>query len=251
MFKRKLVALDYTKDFNPENETQFRQMVVWLEDMKVRLYPIEERQNLRNINDSNWEETLRKYLKDLVYPYDDESIKDRVVLSDWLIGSAVRFEYGDKVNEYKPVIANGQGNASESNGTGSTDNPLEKLNFHGEDFKMGIRKISELLKIPAKANDPTAVLRAVSKVVTAKLSKEAIERSQIKEQGSGVDFTVSQIPLGFDTGDEIINEASKVLRLLYIQDLRSLQTRINETIVSVQSLVADPRTDSKLGKIGW
>lgn len=70
-------------------------------------------------------------------------------------------------------------------------------------------------------------------------------------QGSGVDFTVSQIPLGFDTGDEIINEASKVLRLLYIQDLRSLQTRINETIVSVQSLVADPRTDSKLGKIGW
>jgi RLL motif-containing protein 1 len=59
------------------------------------------------------------------------------------------------------------------------------------------------------------------------------------------------MPLGFDTGDQIINEAAKVLRLLYIQDLRTLQTKINETIVSVQSLVADPRTDSKLGQTGY
>jgi hypothetical protein len=95
-----------------------------------------------------------------------------------------------------------------------------------------------------------------------------IDKSQIKEQveiiifekknfsffflkGSGVDFSIQQMPLGFDTGDKIINEAAKVLRLLYIQDLRILQTKINETIVNVQSLVADPRTDSKLGKIGY
>lgn len=66
-----------------------------------------------------------------------------------------------------------------------------------------------------------------------------------------MDFSIDQMPLGFDTGDEVINEAAKVLRLLYIQDLRTLQTKINETIVNVQSLVADPRTDSKLGKIGF
>lgn len=59
------------------------------------------------------------------------------------------------------------------------------------------------------------------------------------------------MPLGFDSEDKIINEAAKILRLLYIQDLRVLQTKINEVIVNVQSLVADPRTDSKLGKIGW
>lgn len=66
-----------------------------------------------------------------------------------------------------------------------------------------------------------------------------------------MDFSIAEMPLGFDTGDKIINEAAKVLRLLYIQDLRTLQTKINEAIVTVQSLVADPRTDSKLGKIGW
>jgi len=71
------------------------------------------------------------------------------------------------------------------------------------------------------------------------------------QKGSSVDFSIEQMPLGFDTGDKIINEAAKILRLLYIQDLRTLQTKINEAIVNVQSLVADPRTDSKLGKIGY
>ncbi len=56
------------------------------------------------------------------------------------------------------------------------------------------------------------------------------------------------MPLGFDSG---VKEASKILRLLYIQGLRALQTKINEAIVNVQALVADPRTNSKLGKIGW
>ena len=31
-------------------------MVVWLEDMKIRLYPIDERQNLRNIQNTQWEQ---------------------------------------------------------------------------------------------------------------------------------------------------------------------------------------------------
>ncbi|CAF1550277.1 unnamed protein product, partial [Adineta steineri] len=119
------------------------------------------------------------------------------------------------------------------------------------EFKSGMLQLCELLQIPTKFNDTTAILRAVSKVITTKLSKEAIDKSQIKEQGTGVDFSIEQMSLGFDSGDKIINEAAKVLRLLYIQDLRTLQTKINETIVNVQSLVADPRTDSKLGKIGY
>ena len=77
-----------------------------------------------------------------------------------------------------------------------------------------------------------------------------MEKSSTKEN-SGVDFTIGDMSLGFDTGDRIINEAAKILRLLYISDLRTLQTKINEAIVAVQSLVADPRTDSKLGKIGF
>ncbi|CAF0869202.1 unnamed protein product [Rotaria sordida] len=251
MFKRKLSALDYGKDYNPQDETQFRQMAVWLEDMKIRLYPIDGRQSLRDIQNPQWHETFSKYLQDLKFPYNNEMINDRIALSDWLMGTAIRFEYGDNVEKYKPISSNIINNQQKSNSVNQTGNPLEAIDYTSEEFKSGMVKLCELLQIPTKFNDTTAVLRAVSKIITTKLSKEAIDKNQIKEQGSGVDFSIEQMPLGFDTGDKIINEAAKILRLLYIQDLRTLQTKINETIVSVQSFVADPRTDSKLGQIGW
>ena len=42
------------------DENQFRHMVVWLEDMKIRLYPIDERQNLRDTQTPQWEQVLSK-----------------------------------------------------------------------------------------------------------------------------------------------------------------------------------------------
>jgi len=252
MFKRKLAALDYHKEYNPQDENDFRQMVVWLEDMKIRLYPIDGRQNLRNIQSDQWEQTFHKYLQDLKYPYETEIIKDRMIISDWLFGMAVRFEYGDNVEKFKAIPSGNVSIEQQKNSSNQgSSNPLENIDFSSPEFKAGMLKLCELLQIPPKFNDTTAILRAVSKVITTKLSKEAREKNQIKEQGSGVDFSIEQMSLGFDTNDMIVNEAAKILRLLYIQDLRTLQTKINETIVSVQSLVADPRTDSKLGKIGW
>lgn len=56
--------------------------------------------------------------------------------------------------------------------------------------------------------------------------------------------------VGYDMGDAVLNKAAKILSLLYIQDLRDLQTKINEAIVSVQSITANPKTDTKLGRVG-
>lgn len=66
----------------------------------------------------------------------------------------------------------------------------------------------------------------------------------------GKPFPLQETDPGFDTGDYVLNHAAKILRLLYIHDLRDLQTRINECIVAVQSVTANPKTDTKLGKVG-
>ena len=55
---------------------------------------------------------------------------------------------------------------------------------------------------------------------------------------------------GFDLEDSSLSEAVKVLRLLHIKELRHLQTSINELIVAVQAVTANPKTDQSLGKVG-
>ncbi len=62
---------------------------------------------------------------------------------------------------------------------------------------------------------------------------------------------MENLQLGFDCGDYVLNDAAKGLRLLHVTELRDLQTRINETIVVVQNMTADPRTNDKLGKVGY
>lgn len=95
----------------------------------------------------------------------------------------------------------------------------------------------------------------------------------------GVPVTLDKHTLGFDTGGECVsslirwetkdtnldrwlkkksyvitdatlNEAAQILRLLHIEELRELQTKINEAIVAVQAIIADPKTDHRLGKVG-
>ena len=48
-----------------------------------------------------------------------------------------------------------------------------------------------------------------------------------------------------------LNEAGKALRLLHVDELRLLQTQINEAIVAAQSQTADPKTDTTIGKVGF
>lgn len=52
------------------------------------------------------------------------------------------------------------------------------------------------------------------------------------------------------SSDATLNEAAQILRLLHIEELRELQTKINEAIVAVQAIIADPKTDHRLGKVG-
>ncbi|XP_051872592.1 RNA transcription, translation and transport factor protein [Pristis pectinata] len=241
MFRRKLAALEYHNSsvFDCKDEVGFRNLIVWLEDQKIRHYKIEERGNLRNVHSNDWPKHFEKYLADVNCPFKAQERQENI---DWLLGLAVRLEYSDNVDKYKNCTADNVRNDA----TKGTD-PLINLDVNNPDFKAGVMALANLLQIQ-RHDDYLVMLKAIRILVQERLSPEAIAKANRSKEG--ITVSLEKHHLGFDTGDATLNEAARVLRLLHIEELRDLQTRINEAIVAVQSIIADPKTDHRLGKVG-
>lgn len=245
MFRRKLSALDYHNPagFNCRDETEFRNFIVWLEDQKIRHYKIEDRGNLRNIhNATEWTTSFEKYLKDVNCPF---SVQERQETIDWLLGLAVRLEYGDNAaDKYKDATPEGTKNTDNA---AKNAEPLINLDVNNPDFKAGVMALANLLQIQ-RHDDYLVMLKAIRILVQERLTQDAVAKANQSKEGLPV--ALEKHILGFDTGDAVLNEAAQILRLLHIEELRELQTKINEAIVAVQAIIADPKTDHRLGKVG-
>ncbi|XP_067012742.1 RNA transcription, translation and transport factor protein [Anabrus simplex] len=248
MFKRKLTALDYPSpdNFNANDDKQFRNLVIWLEDQKVRHYKIEDRKALRDIDSPTWPKVFSQYLSDVACPIQSDN---KIEHLQWLLGFSIRLEYADNVDKYKGQTSETVKKTEMNAPKIVSANPLDNLDFDSPDFKKGVNALAQLLHVtPHK--DHLITLKAVSKVACHRLSAEALENPDTVIV-KGKPFPFRETELGFQLGDNVLNDAANILRLLYIHDLRDLQTRINESIVSVQSVTANPKTDTKLGKVGF
>nr|CAB3265824.1 UPF0568 protein C14orf166 homolog [Phallusia mammillata] len=242
MFRRKLAALNHPRceDFNPSNEESFKNLIVWLEDQKIRHYKIEDRTQLRNISSKQWEKSLAAYLKALDCPFE---ASDSLAVTDWLLGYAVRLEYGDNVKEYQAV----DGKSIEAKRSLGGQGTLNSIKSSDPDFKQGVRNLAKILEIPLHEDD-TITLEAVRILVKERLSKH--DKPTTKNTDKKITVPLDEQELGFDTGDALLNRAARALRLLHINELRQLQTDINNAVVAVQTLTANPKTDERLGKVG-
>lgn len=246
--KRRLSALGHpTPDsIDPSVDDQYRGLVVWLEDQKIRHYKIDDREALRDIKSEKWPQTLQKYLSDLDCPLTSTSPPE---LLHWVLGMAIKLEFGDskeKFNKYTGDFV--KQTRTEQQPKIVSTNPLDSLDFSAPEFKAGVEKLADLLKIPHHPSH-LVTLQAVTKFVTKRLRPEVMSDPDTVVP-EGQPFPYKEHSLGFDTGDQSLNDAAKILRLLYIQDLRELQTKINEAIVAVQTVTANPKTDTRLGKVG-
>lgn len=93
-------------------------------------------------------------------------------------------------------------------------------------------------------------LEGICNVVQEKLNQDALKEAlKTKNPGNPVQF--DNISFGLDIKSPNVSSAANILRYLFIHDLRDLQTKINECLVCVQALTANPKTDTKLGKVGY
>lgn len=258
MFKRKLKTLNY---HSPDSAIplakaeDLKPLVVWLEDVKIRQYKIEERKSLREEEGKRWVGAFEQYLKRLECPYAVETHPLSAVV-DWLLGVAVRYEFNEIV-ESNPDMRHGVGGqaASPPPPSGlprqlsqSGDSALD-IDATDPTFISGTEALAKILQITSHP-DPRVLLQAIRIVVQEKLSESALSESANSTVKTDKKYTITAKECGFDLGDPVLDEAAKVLRLLHIQELRDLQTHINELIVAVQAITADPKTDQSLGKVG-
>ncbi|XP_053599692.1 RNA transcription, translation and transport factor protein [Plodia interpunctella] len=222
MFKLKLSALGHPNpdSFNCEDEKEYRSVVLWLEDQKIRHYKIEEREGLRNIDSDKWNEAYHVYQRDLVSPTVDGQPNEQL---NWLLSYAVRLEYADNVDKYKDAKVE---ETKQATPNVVSSNPLDNLDFSSPTFKEGVERVSALTGVGPHP-DPKFRLSAIAKILKT-----------------------SPHPDVSKTDANIVQQPADVLKLLFVQDLRELQTKINEALVSVQTVTADPRTDTKLGRVG-
>jgi RLL motif-containing protein 1 len=252
MFARKLQALQHfnATSFDHNDEKQFRGLVLWLEDQKIRNYKVEDRAGLRDTESPLWYKSFGKYLESLECPYTVKT--ERPIVVDWLLSVAVRNDYNDNVDELRDLTAEKLAQLSLSDRpVTSCANPLDNLNFDEPDFKKGVATIASMLQLP-RHPDHLVTLAAISKLVQERLSLKVVKTLQ--EAGykapEGDHYKLEQFTIGFKTGDNVLDNAARILRLLHVQELRELQTKINEAIVTMQRLTANPKTDDRLGKVG-
>ena len=258
MFRRKLKALGYhTIDkFNLESPVELKSLVVWLEDQKIRHYKIDEREDLRKRTGDGWTETYRNYLKALECPFNAQT--DGLSCIEWLLEFAVRCEFEDKA-EATPSLKGGLLGAGGSKLTrlpSSDEGPSAlDIDITNQDFRGGLGALAKLLNISTHP-EPVVVLEAARVLIEERLSNTAVAEAkaakgkEMKSTASKDNLQITAKECGFDSGDPVLDEAAKVLRLLHLSDLRELQTRINELIVALQQVTADPKTDQRLGKVG-
>ncbi|XP_055317932.1 RNA transcription, translation and transport factor protein [Sitodiplosis mosellana] len=250
MFRNKLIALEHpfaeTADSSFKNDQDFASTVLWLEDQKIRHYRIEDRDALRNIdNYPEWNKAFEKYKNDIGVPTFETRIEDL----DWILSYAVRLEYMDRADDFKDITGALVTEAKKpADPMAVSKNPFDSMDMNCEDFEQGVRRLGRMLNI-AHHPDHLKVLEAASRIIERKLGKSAEQNTGDSDKKT-VAYSLKDSGK-FIYNDTDLDEAAKILRLLQVHSTRNLQTTINETIVNVQDLTANPKTDTKLGKVGF
>jgi len=227
----------------------YRTLVLWLEETKIRHYSIEQRAGLREIDgEEAWKQAFRAYLNDLEFDetmtqFNEAELK---VAMEWLVSKAISLEYNDKKDLY---------NAKTPSWTKSV---CARISLTEENQGI-LRDLASLVGRQSDGiEDPgmmaNVVLSEVEKRFSRMATANAIKASKRAKGTEDVDetkLTSKHCAIGLSTGNANVDKACRLLRLAYIQKLRTLQDRINRGLAQGQSLTANPKTNTRLGKVGY
>eukprot|EP01023_Acetabularia_acetabulum_P061082 TRINITY_DN7366_c0_g2_i3.p1 TRINITY_DN7366_c0_g2~~TRINITY_DN7366_c0_g2_i3.p1 ORF type:complete len:262 (+),score=48.12 TRINITY_DN7366_c0_g2_i3:80-865(+) len=252
-----LEGLKYPRrlQFALENQQEVRGLIVWLENQKIRFYKPAERAALSDVNNPSWNNVFAKYLKDVECPisFGGGNVKDVLI---WLLKHSVSLEYSDNSKEFNGYAATRAFKAQNSQNANQQQRPVQTkketsfADVEQEEFQKLVQDLMRTLQVDTSNGTTVDHLKEAKEILEEQVLpgiSHSQDSSGNKRKGL---FDMSQFPLGFKTGDKKLDIAATVLRILYIKDLRNLQSQIDHAIVELQEYTANPKTDSRLGRVG-
>jgi RLL motif containing protein 1 len=249
VLQRRLHALgcSFAKNVSCLEPLELQRAVCWLEDSIIRRRVIPDRAPLRG---RAFDVSFTAYLAELEAPPHviQASTGDAV---SWLVRVALQIAFDDDRIRYNEPVDPWAGRCVPVVPGAATDNSLNAVT-RSIVHDLG----SEHLPFPSTH----VALQAICSLVEARLAGRDSPSSPgdvvmgdvevVEMKVAEKTMVLDELALGFSTGDPKLDRIARILRLLYVRELRLLQNRVNEAISSMQRITADPKTDSRLGQVG-
>uniref|UniRef100_A0A914QR32 Uncharacterized protein n=1 Tax=Panagrolaimus davidi TaxID=227884 RepID=A0A914QR32_9BILA len=175
------------------------------------------------------DEHLKKYITDVGLEYSDET---RTSLIDVLLNAAISRNLREKL----------VGHAGDALQAANQLRLVKILNSMNE---------NELTTFDEIVRSKAAELKIASHPSTMRMAMAILSCNNQPSPENDSAFKLSEVPSGMkSTGDNKVDDALKILRMVNVYRYRDLQTQVNEHLASLQEITADPKVDSKLGKVG-
>ena len=255
MLERQLKTLNYPKaeQFKIEDPQKFRHLVNWVEESKLRSG---KGLVLKDTYAQNWDIEFQHYLRNIDCPtelYADEASFNVCTLT-WLVGQAIKLQYSAKARELNEkssaLMMISDGTTPNKKMKTVSSNPIENLDFQSNDFREGVKRLADLLKVNQSHPDHLVTLEACCKIIRTRLSQKNMKTLNLARNSESFQLKDHDFGVPPHIKDPVLKEAVKILRLIHLNNLRDLQSDINATIETVQAATANPKTDTRLGKVG-
>ncbi|CBZ56035.1 conserved hypothetical protein [Neospora caninum Liverpool] len=238
-----------------------RDVVVWLEEEKIRFYPRHKRDAMRTATDkTKWWSLMLQYCRDLEMPLEAEGSVAPPCTSETLAGLldvlssvAIADIYQDSLEASELSLDSStlkarQEEASPASSAEAADAEHARAETVEEDLRKILQPLNGVLthlRVPLLRENATkeeivSALKAVAVRQTA--SPPGHEDSLMKHLAVACPLPVDHPAFfkAFVCG----------LRALHVEHLRETQAEMNQLIEALQALTANPVTDHRLGRVG-
>ena len=251
---RKLEALRYPYNWDETTVTisKLQEMIIWLEDQKIRWWQPTDRAVLKSETEVEFMKGLLEYCKDIGFGgnisftpgMDLSANKSVLTMVDWVVGKGVRLEYADKAQNYNSAHAKyrslGMSNVTKINSGDEVDDELSI------DLTDKVNMLSSVNNILAMLDSPPSTDLEQGLFTLSTLTSDIKVFASLKKNISipSTNSMIESLPSEF-SGKPEVEKCIKLLRQLFVTDHSELQYRISQIIADLQATTSNIKVNTE------